>query len=255
MESGIAAQLYTVRDFLTTPADIAVALRRIKQIGYPAVQLSGLGPIETKELASILRGEGLVAAATHVGIDEIQRDLPRIIDEHHLLQCKHTAIAWLPGEYHNAEGYARFARIGSEYAKKLGAEGISLSYHNHSFEFEKYDGKTGLQIIYELADPLLKAEIDTYWVQHGGGNPVSWLKLLNGRMTIVHLKDLGIVNSEQVMAEVGEGNLDWPAIISACQQAGVKWYAVEQDTCRRDPFESLAISLRNLKDMGLPTGV
>jgi hypothetical protein len=31
----------------------------------------------------------------------------------------------------------------------------------------------------------------------------------------------------------------------------VVWYLVEQDVCRRDPFESLAISLRNLKAMGL----
>jgi sugar phosphate isomerase/epimerase len=53
------------------------------------------------------------------------------------------------------------------------------------------------------------------------------------------------------MFEVGEGNLNWPEIIEACRHAGVEYYAVEQDTCCRDPFESLAISLRNLKAMGL----
>jgi sugar phosphate isomerase/epimerase len=54
-----------------------------------------------------------------------------------------------------------------------------------------------------------------------------------------------------VMAEVGEGNLNWPAILTACREAGVRWYLVEQDVCRRDPFESLGISLRNLKTMGI----
>jgi len=52
------------------------------------------------------------------------------------------------------------------------------------------------------------------------------------------------------MAEVGEGNLDWPDILAAAREAGTEWYIVEQDTCQRDPFESLAISLRNLRDMG-----
>ena len=71
------------------------------------------------------------------------------------------------------------------------------------------------------------------------------------RMPVIHLKDMVIVDREQTMAEVGEGNLNWPAILQACRDAEVEWYAVEQDICRRDPFESLKISYENLKAMGL----
>ena len=56
---------------------------------------------------------------------------------------------------------------------------------------------------------------------------------------------------EQLMAEVGEGNLNWPAILEACKAAGVEWYIIEQDVCQRDPLESLGISLRNVRAMGL----
>ena len=57
--------------------------------------------------------------------------------------------------------------------------------------------------------------------------------------------------STQRYAEVGEGNLNWPAILNACIYAGVEWYIIEQDSCyERDPFESLGISLNNLKEMG-----
>jgi sugar phosphate isomerase/epimerase len=52
------------------------------------------------------------------------------------------------------------------------------------------------------------------------------------------------------MAEVGEGNLNWPAILAACKSAGVEHLLVEQDICYRDPFDSLELSLRNLKEMG-----
>ena len=75
---------------------------------------------------------------------------------------------------------------------------------------------------------------------------------MEGRSPVVHLKDMVIQGDrEQVMAEVGEGNLNWPAILDACRVAGAEVYAVEQDICQRDPFESLAISYQNLRAMGL----
>ena len=70
-------------------------------------------------------------------------------------------------------------------------------------------------------------------------------------MQVVHLKDMVILDGQPTMAEVGEGNLNWPAILQACREANVEWYAVEQDVCQRDPFESLQISYNNLRAMGL----
>ena len=74
---------------------------------------------------------------------------------------------------------------------------------------------------------------------------------MKGRAPLVHFKDMVVFGGKPIMAEVGEGNLNWPAIIEACKEADVQWYLVEQDTCQRDPFESMAISFRNLKAMGL----
>jgi sugar phosphate isomerase/epimerase len=94
-------------------------------------------------------------------------------------------------------------------------------------------------------------EIDTYWITHGGGDPAAWIAKCRGRIPAVHLKDMLIkLDRTQYMAEVGEGNLNWPAILAACKEAGVEHLLVEQDVCYRDPFESLEISLKNLKDMG-----
>ena len=69
MASQIAAQLYTLRNFCKTPADIATSLKKVKQIGFDAVQVSGIGKIDPKELATILKGEGLACCATHIGLD------------------------------------------------------------------------------------------------------------------------------------------------------------------------------------------
>jgi sugar phosphate isomerase/epimerase len=70
-------------------------------------------------------------------------------------------------------------------------------------------------------------------------------------MQVVHLKDMAIVENNQVFAEIGEGNLNWPAILQACRDSGVEWYVVEQDTCLRDPFESLAISYSYLQKLAI----
>lgn len=279
MASVIAAQLYTLRDFCKTPADIARTFKRVREIGYEAVQASALGPIDPKELRKLLDDNGLVCCATHVR-GNLQTDFDAIIEEHKTLGCKYPALGSMPGTYQQQgkQGYLTFAKEQNELARKFQQHGMVWGYHNHSFEFEKFDGKTGLDLLIENADPAWTFEIDTYWVQHGGADPAAYIRKLKGRIPLVHFKDMVIgydkhskapaqvagesdedykkrsafaTGRKQLMAEVGEGNLNWPSILQACKDAGVEWYIVEQDVCQRDPFESLAISLRNLKAMGL----
>ena len=250
--SQLAAQLYTVRDFTNTPTEIATTMKKVKQLGYDAVQCSALGAIDAHELKRIVDGEGLTICATHTDYERMRDEPQAVIDEHNLWGCKHAAIGGLPEEYRSAAGYARFAKEASEVAKRLAEGGLTFSYHNHSFELERFNGRTGLDILYEDSDPqYFKSELDTYWIQHGGGDPAAWIRKLKGRADIIHLKDMAMDGRTQLFAEVGEGNLNWPAILDACKEAGVEWYIIEQDTCQRDPFESLGISLRNLKEMGI----
>lgn len=247
----IAAQLYTLREHLKTPEAIAATLQRVREIGYQAVQLSALGPIQTDRLKEILDANGLTVCATHIGWDRLRHDIQSVIDEHRTLGCRHVAIGSMPREYRNQEGYRRFAREASEVAETLAGSGLTFSYHNHDFELERYESKTGLEILIDESVSSLAFEIDTYWVQHGGGDPAAWIRRVSGRIPLVHLKDMTVKRGEVRMAEVGEGNLNWPAILEACREAGVEWYIIEQDICQRDPFESLAISLKNAQAMGL----
>jgi len=257
MPSRSAAQLYTLRDFLKTPKDIAKSLAKVKKIGFDAVQCSALGPIEKKELRKILDGEGLVCAATHVPWEQVRDNPQQVIEEHAILGCVHTAIGGAPTAVRNAEGYPRFAKEASAAAKVLKEKGtLSWSYHNHSFELERFGPRTALDILIADSDPAcVNFELDTYWITHGGGDPAAWIRRVKGRIPLVHFKDMVVRNSdkgtEQLMAEVGEGNLNWPEILKACAEAGVQWYIAEQDVCQRDPFDSLAISLAHMKSWGL----
>ncbi len=149
-------------------------------------------------------------------------------------------------------GFKQFARDATEVGRRLAEAGLTFSYHNHSFEFVRFGERTGLDIIYEESDPrYLMAELDTYWVQHGGGDVIDWIDKLAGRMPVIHFKDMVTHEGQQIMAEIGEGNLNWRGILDACEDADIDWYAIEQDVCRRDPFDSLRISYDNLKAMGV----
>jgi len=250
----LAAQLYTIREFTQTAADFAASMEKIRAIGYRAVQVSAIGPIPHAEVLAILRDLGLTICITHIGYERLWHDLDAVIDQHQLWNCQNVAIGSMPPPYRaeGEAGFKRFAEDASRVGERLSAAELTFSYHNHSFEFVRFGGRTGLDVIYSESDPrYLQAELDTYWIQHGGGDPVAWIERMKGRMPVVHLKDMVIVDGEQAMAEIGEGNLNWPAILQACRDAEVEWYAIEQDVCRRDPFESLKISYENLRAMGV----
>jgi sugar phosphate isomerase/epimerase len=254
MDYVLGAQLYTVREFTKTLPDIAATLKKVAEIGYKAIQISGFGPVEAKEVGRLVQDNGLIVAATHMPWGGFLNDLEGVIASHKLWGCSHAAIGGLPAEYYSLEGLQRFLDELPPIAETLEKVGMDFSYHNHNHELARFGGKTWLAQLYDRASPRhLKAELDVYWVQAGGGDPAYWVNRCAGREPLLHLKDMAVgPNREQRMAEIGEGNLNWPSILQAAAAGGVQWYLVEQDDCYgRDPFESLAISYRNLTAMGL----
>ena len=252
VQSAIAAQLFTLREFTKNVEDIRSTFARVRALGYEAVQASGMGPIKPEQLMHIAEESELKIIATHIPYQRIVDEVEEVIREHTMWGCRHVAIGGLPPEFRNEEGFARFAREASVAAKPLVQAGLTFSYHNHSFELERFGGRTALRTLVEESDPeTFSFEIDTYWIQHGGANPTTWLNDLRDRMHVVHLKDMAMEGSKQLFAEVGEGNLEWEAILNACKAADIEWYIIEQDTCLGDPFDSLKKSLDNLRVMGL----
>ncbi|MGC4031867.1 MAG: sugar phosphate isomerase/epimerase [Tepidisphaeraceae bacterium] len=255
MSTQIALQLYTLRNFTKTPDDIARTLNRVKKIGYDAVQVSALGKIEPEKLADILKNEGLVCCATHVGLDRLRDQTENVIAEHKLWGCEYTALGH--ANFRTAEGWDTFINDFNAIAAKFRGTGVHLGYHNHSNELVKYDGQSPLRRMQEKFLPEVWFEVDVYWITHGGGDPAAEIDRWAGRLPCIHLKDMSVElnaeqNHEQRMAVVGEGNLNFPRIIESTKKAGTKWFIVEQDNCYgQDPFDCAARSLKNVKAMGL----
>jgi sugar phosphate isomerase/epimerase len=251
MSKIAGAQLYTIRDYAKTPEAINESLKKIKEIGYTTVQASGLGPIPAEELAAMARSHDLQIVITHTPYTRFVEDLDEVIKDHHTLGCGIAGIGGLPEQFRNAEGYAAFAKTFMAIADELGKNGLKFSYHNHHFEFQKFDGKLGMDILMEQTNPeTFLFTLDTYWVQAGGADPSVWIRKLKGRVDAIHLKDMTIIDKQQIMTEIMEGNLHWPEIFKASEEAGVKWYLVERDSGPTEAFDSLRISYENLVRAG-----
>ena len=145
---------------------------------------------------------------------------------------------------------AWFARRLDASGAKFREAGLTLGYHNHDLEFIPFEGAPFLEYLFAHTAPrTLVSELDTYWVQFGGGDPVEWCKKASGRLPVLHCKDYGFgTDNKAFFAEIGYGNLDFPAIVAASDAAGCEWFVVEQDTCPGDPFVSLDKSFRTMRD-------
>jgi len=249
----VGAQLYTLRNYTKTIPQIQDTLKKVGEIGYTAVQLSALGPVDPRDLARVVAKSGLTVAATHTGWSRFQKELDQVIEEHRMVGCRHPAIGGLPAEYFSPAGVTKFVQELGPIAERLAKAGMDFSYHNHNHELARFGDKTWLEMLLSMTAPSqLKAEIDTYWIQAGGGDPAAWIRRCAGRIPLLHVKDMAITPSRETrMAEVGYGNLNWPEILKAAEESGVEYLLVEQDECYgRDPFESLAMSYGFLKSMG-----
>ncbi len=257
-DKKVGLNLYTIRRSLSSADEVARSLEKVKKIGYDNIEIASMDAIETKKLAEIIKQNELNAVSAHTSFEVVTTEPRKVIERSQELGCGNVVVSYMTEKYRNFDGYKLFAEKLSEVGEQFAAAGMKLGYHNHSFEFQKYNGVFGMDILCNYSVPqYLSFEIDTYWVQHGGGDPAAWIRKYAGRIPIVHFKDFLMVEGKgtqfgtQMYAEVGEGNLNWPEILDACKQAGVQYYVVEQDESQRDPFESIAISLKNLKSWGV----
>lgn len=202
---------------------------------------------------------------TAKGLD-LETDLDRIIKVNKKLGVTYVRDSLIPRTcIHNEDGYYQAAEDLNRYGKLLKEQGLKLYYHNHHFEFEKYRGKTGFELLVEHTDPeYVGFELDVHWVSRAGQNPVEWIKRLKNRVELVHLKDYriyfpdgepspDIFHREQCIqfAEIGEGNLDMKSIIEESLKAGAVYLPIEQDqTYGKDPFDCIRTSVGHIKELG-----
>jgi len=249
----IGLQLYTVRQEMSD--DPVGTIKAVAEMGYEGVEGGVPRGMSSKEYLSLLDDCGMKLIGGGVGLAQLKGDIQKVVD-----QCNELGInsmmMGIGGDLREAGG--DWKKVVAELAKgcaKAAKAGLQVLYHNHAFEFEaKVDGMYGLDYLFaNIPASDIQAELDVYWVQTGGEDPVKYINKYAGRLPRIHIKDRAPSpdDEECPFAEIGQGILDWDAIFDVSPAAGVKWYVVEQDQWIRPPLESAKMSIDYLKSRGM----
>ncbi len=246
-QDQISLQLYTVRK--ETARDMPTTLRRISEIGYPAVEFAGYGDLSPQDLKSIIDDLGIRASGAHVPFDSWETDPESVITDMHTLDCTHAILPMAPPEYCRDEAVvAGLAESLNRWGELCRQESVTFSYHNHDFEFAPLGETTMWDVLIKETDPsLVHFELDLYWVRYGGADPEPLLSDLGDRIPLVHLKDMASDDTRSDLP-VGEGIMPWTSLLEAADAASVEWYVAEQDN-PRDALDDVRTSLQSMRNL------
>ncbi len=245
----LSLQMYTLRDLASV--DYVGTLKKVKEIGYGAVEVAGVGSMGAAELRRELDAIGLIVSGAHVPIQALESQLDTVLADMQTLGAPYLICPWMPPERRSsADDYRMLARVLNGIGERVSRAGLTFCYHHHDFELHPFGDTTGLHILLHECDSSDVAfEIDVYWAAYAGVDPVQLIGEFAGRAPLVHLKDMA--PGSRTFAEVGSGTLDIPAILNAARNAGAQWFVVEQDICQRPPLESVRMSYEYLRGLGM----
>lgn len=134
----------------------------------------------------------------------------------------------------------------------LAPHGITLTIHNHAWEYELLDGRMKIDWLLDFA-PELQFELDTYWAANFGANdPAQQVRRFADRCPLLHIKD-GPLVKDQPMVAVGSGRMNMKEVIPAANDT-TKWLVVELDRSATDMMTCVADSYTYLTSEGLARG-
>lgn len=254
----VGLQIYTLRDQISqslegTMEKVAEAgYSWIEAYGYENGKILGKTPVEFREL---VEGLGMTMPAIHSvtelsseeGKTSILDSLKKTAEDARTAGAEYLVYAYLEeNERQSLDDYRRHADLFNQFGEICNNTGLRFAYHNHDFEFLTMDGMIPYDLLLEKTEPeLVTFELDMYWIKKGGYDPLDYFNKAPGRFELYHIKDME-PGDEKFFAEVGQGIIDFEPIFNARETAGMKYFFVEQDQSRRDPLESIRMSIEYL---------
>jgi sugar phosphate isomerase/epimerase len=248
---SIGAQLYTVRAEMDK--DPVGTLKQVASIGYRQVEtflfeytdgkLWGLKPAQ---LSAAIKSAGLTTPSGHyLGYSlflnpQWTDQWKKIIEISKELGQEWAIMPWIEEPYRNdPDTFKRLVDSLNKAGELCKQNQLKLGYHGHDFEFQKFNGITGYELLITGTDPqLVSFEMDLYWVTKAGYDPIALFKQYPHRFPLWHVKDMDR-SEKRYFTEVGNGMIDFKKIFSYKETAGLQQFFVEQDFCPGSPFDSL----------------
>ena len=276
----LGVQLMMLKERINERGMYAV-LEQVKDMDLQAVEVSQVEMTEgiISDLERGVRDLGIEVGAMSAVLHApgngfaLDTEFDKAVDACKRTGCRFLRIGMMPFEAMvSKEACEAWAAECEPVAARLAEQGITLCYHNHHVDLIRFGDERIFDIVRRVA-PSLHFEVDLHWVQRGGMAPLDMLTAYAGVCKLIHVKDYrvapfpmdvlekrdqmsmeefyGVFTNLIEFAEVGQGNMDWPALLPAAEQAGAEYLFIEQDmTYGRDPVDCIRDSRAYLASIG-----
>jgi sugar phosphate isomerase/epimerase len=251
---GIAS--YTFRDQWKN--GVPETLDIIQKMGFKTYEGGAPKGVDPLEFKKMLADRGISIPSTGTGFEELESDPQGVADRAKALGASYVMCAWIPhasGKFSKADA-DRAIKVFNAGGKVLAANGITFKYHVHGYEFQPYGQGTLFDYLVENTDPTyVSLQMDVMWTHFGGGDPAGLLKKYGKRWVSLHLKDFrkgapkdmtGGTGPENDVP-LGEGELDFVAILKEANKIGIKHLFIEDESEKE--LETLPKSIAYLKKL------
>jgi sugar phosphate isomerase/epimerase len=255
----LGLQLWSLRAQLT--ASLPAGMAEAKDLGFTMVESAGTYGHSARELRQLADANGIKIVGAHIDYLRLQTDLKGAIADAKTLGASYVIVAWVPhkGDFTVQQAHMAAANF-TAWGAAMKADGLKFGFHTHGYEFKPLaDGSSAFDVMMSQTDPnLVFCEMDVFWVVQAGVDPVKLLEKYPGRFKAFHIKDMkkgaptGLYEGHAPASDnviVGQGVMDWPAIIAAGRKAGVEYSFIEDETS--DPIGNIPPSIKYLETLGL----
>lgn len=266
-KKALGFQLYTLRTVMS-PDKARASLKAVAEIGYREIEtlraMHGLVLPLCKEFGlKPVSGHyetGLVTGNEKAWFPQGKpMTWDKAIEDAKAAGLKFMVIPYMRPDERGPEMFKKVAEDLNRAGEQVNKAGMRLIYHNHAFEFGPGPGGVRpIDVLLQTDAKNVGIELDVFWVAVAGEDPLAWMKKLKGRMPVLHLKDRAPGTPKQfaenvspaAFREVGNGTLDFKAILKLAPSVGVEHYHVEQDQTAGDPVDALRASFQHLAEIG-----
>ena len=234
----LAVQLWSFRnDFMN---DVPGTLKRVHDLGFREVELAGYYGLTAKQFRAELDKAGLKAISMHIEYEFARDRIDEVIQDAKTLGVQYVGVPWIKSPFTRQDCLAAI-QVFNQAGRKLTARGLKFFYHLHGYEFVPDKGAKGtlFDLMMAKTNPrFVSIQLDTFHVAYPGQDAVEIMRKYPGRFTSLHLKDIrkdvvgdnsGDFKEEDGRA-LGEGKIDWPALLKVAREQGIRCYIIEDET-------------------------
>lgn len=235
----IGIQLYSLREQFK--GDVEGSLKLISDWGITALEGGGTYGMPLEEFKGLLDKYGLKVTSVGTSYEALQNDVDGIIENARNFGATYVMCAWIPheGDTFTFEDTRKAVEVFNAAGKKLKEAGLTFAYHAHGYEFRPYQDGTLFDYMAKNASDF-GFEMDVYWVQHGGGDPLELLNTYPDKFVLMHLKDMekGVEGNDSGHEDVetnvvlGTGQIDIAGLVKRAGELGMEYLFIEDESSR-----------------------